>query len=180
MKPEYHKNFIKEDFYEKLILEIPWINRDAPRDECFMSRTDLEYSYGKGFIRTYKSVSMTETISAIMEEINSVHDTSYDICFLNYYKSGKEHLGWHADDSPEMDSEHPIGVISFGAEREIWVKPNGVTGNIPYEDRYLLNTGSLFVMPSGFQKSNMHKIPKSDRECGGRISLTFRKYKNPI
>lgn len=54
------------------------------------------------------------------------------------------------------------------------------TGNIPDEDKYLLADGSLFVMPSGFQKYYLHKIPKSDRECGGRISLTFRKYKNPV
>ena len=180
MKPEYYKNFVNGGLFDKLITEVPWVNRDAPRDECFMSLTPLEYTYGKGFTRTYKSIEMTESVKEVMDLINKTYNTEYDICFLNYYKSGKEHLGWHADDSPEMDSEHPIGVVSCGAERHIWVKLNGVTGNIPNEDKYLLGDGSLFVMPSGFQKFYLHKIPKSDRVCGGRISLTFRKYKNPV
>jgi hypothetical protein len=33
-------------------------------------------------------------------------------------------------------------------------------------------------MPAGFQIDNLHKIPKNDKPCGGRISLTFRKFKN--
>jgi alkylated DNA repair dioxygenase AlkB len=178
MKPEYYKNFIENGFYEKLVSEVPWANRDAPRDECFMSLKPLEYTYGKGFTRTYISITMTETVKKIMDLVNKTYNTEYDICFLNFYKSEKEHLGWHADDSPEMDENHPIGVISFGADRYIWVKLNGVTGNIPDEDKYLLEDGSLFVMPAGFQNYYLHKIPKNDKPCGGRISLTFRKYKN--
>ena len=86
-------------------------------------------------------------------------------------------MGWHADDSPEMDTTHPIAVVSFGAERFIWTKDKSCKGNIPDEDKYMLGDGSLFVMPAGFQENHLHKIPKSDRlDCGGRISLTFRKF----
>ena len=177
MKPEYLDCFDNPELFERLRNEIPWTNRDAPRDECFMAFESLEYSYGKGFTRTYTSVDMNELVQTIMTHVNLITDSSYDICFLNYYKSDKEHLGWHADDSPEMDENHPIAVVSFGAERYIWVKENGVTGNIPDEDKYLLKDGSLFIMPPGFQKEYLHKIPKHDRPCGGRISLTFRKYK---
>jgi hypothetical protein len=76
-----------------------------------------------------------------------------------------------------MDPEHPIAVVSFGAERYIWCKDKNYRGEIPGEDRYLLGSGSLFVMPKGFQDVNLHRIPKHDRPCGGRISLTFRKFK---
>ena len=180
MKPEYYSEFVDtvtEPLFDVLMEEIPWTNKDAPRDECFMSLEELEYTYGKGFTRTYKSTLMTKSVKSLMETINLVFGTSYDICFLNFYKSDKEHLGWHADDSPEMDENHPIAVVSFGAERYIWVKLNGVTGNIPAENKFLLENGSLFVMPAGFQKEYLHKIPKHDRPCGERISLTFRKYK---
>lgn len=43
-------------------------------------------------------------------------------CFLNKYDNQHQHLGWHADDFVGMDADAPIAVMSFGAEREIWVK----------------------------------------------------------
>jgi alkylated DNA repair dioxygenase AlkB len=55
----------------------------------------------------------------------------------------------------------------------------GIKGDIPDEDKFLLENGSLFIMPAGYQKDHVHKIPKHDRVCGGRISLTFRKYVEP-
>jgi len=176
MKPIYVDDYVKEKIFEKLRNEVSWLNREAPRDECFMSYIPLEYTYGKGFTRTYNSLEFNEAVIKIMDRLNSEFCSEYNVCFLNYYKSDKEHLGWHADDSPEMDTTHPIGVVSFGAERFIWVKNKDYKGNIPDEDKYLLGDGSLFIMPAGFQIDNLHKIPKNDKPCGGRISLTFRKF----
>lgn len=175
MKPEYTSKYT-DNIYDTLLNEVNWVNRDAPRDECFMSNIPLEYTYGNGFTRTYNSVEMHPAVLEIMNKLNSEFGTEYNVCFLNYYKSDKEHLGWHSDDSPEMDKDHAIAVISFGAERFIWCKDKDFKGNIPDEDKYLLEVGSLFVMPKGFQDVNLHKIPKNDRPCGGRISLTYRKY----
>lgn len=177
MKPEYKSKYT-DNLYDILLNEVNWVNRDAPRDECFMSNVPLEYTYGSGgFSRTYNSVDMHPKVLELMAKLNSEFGTDYNVCFLNYYKSDKEHLGWHSDDSPEMDKDHPIAVISFGAERFIWCKEMNFKGNIPDEDKYLLEVGSLFIMPTGFQEVNLHKIPKHDRPCGGRISLTFRRYK---
>lgn len=177
MKPVFIKDYIKDDLYNKLLNEVSWTNKEAPRDECFMSLIELEYTYGKGFTRTYKSLEMNKDVLSIMNTLNEEFNCEYNVCFLNYYKSEKEHLGWHSDDSPEMDSNNPIGVISFGAERYIWTKDKNYKGNIPDEDKYLLTNGSLFIMPIGYQDNNLHKIPKNDKPCCGRISLTFRKYK---
>lgn len=171
------ETFGKIELFDTLLSEVPWINKDAPRDECFMSSFPLEYTYGKGFTRSYKSIEFHPEVFRIMTTLNYQQHTSYNVCFLNYYKSDKEHLGWHADDSPEMDTTHPIAVISFGAEREIWVKEKGFSGNIPDHDKYNLPNGSLFTMLPGMQETHLHKIPKGDRVLGGRISLTFRKYK---
>jgi len=53
---------------------------------------------------------------------------------------------------------------------------NFVKGLLPQENRILLERGSLFVMPKGFQDTYFHRIPKHDRPCGWRISLTFRSF----
>lgn len=59
---------------------------------------------------------------------------------------------------------------------QLYWKEKGYKGVIPNNQKQLLEYGSLFVMPTGMQKTHLHKIPKHDRECGIRISLTFRNY----
>lgn len=171
MKPIYKSKYITEtEVFDWIMEETPFMNYDAPRDECFMSYKPMYYTYGEKNPRTYSSIEFSNTISLIMDKLNDEHDTDYDLCFLNYYQDEKNFLGWHADDSPEMDQTHPIAVVSFGAERDIWVKEFNTKGNVPDDDKYLLENGSLFIMPAGFQQKYLHRIPKHDRPCGPRIS----------
>ena len=158
---------------------INWEEReDAPRKEIFMANEELSYTYGMGRgIRTYDSVPMIPFVKDVMDKINSDYNYNLDICFLNYYKNEKMWLGWHSDDSPEIDQTEPIAVVSIGAERDIWVKTKDYKGVIPDEWRFNLKSGSLFMMLAGFQDNHLHKIPKWDKKCDWRISLTFRKYK---
>lgn len=177
MEPLYIEEDIRPGYYNDCLRETPWENRLAPRAECFMALKELEYTYGERFPRTYFSKPMSRFVTDVMNCINDDYQTSYNVCFLNYYSNHQQHLGWHADDSPGMDLDHPIAVISIGVVREIWYKKKGEKGNIPPEQKILLGDGSLFIMPKDFQRDHLHKIPKHSAVCSGRISLTFRKYK---
>lgn len=162
---------------EALRDEIAWWKRTDTRLEYFMADEKLSYSYGSGNgVREYFSEPYHPYVKGLQQKLNLEFGTNYNVCFLNRYDDQKMHLGWHADDSPNVDGDHPIAVVSVGAEREIWVRPNGSTGVVPDCDRYLLRSNSLFIMPSGFQRSHQHRIPKCDRACGTRISLTYRRY----
>lgn len=175
MKPDYLENFVEnpDEVFEDL-LKLNWMDVTEARREYFMSDIPRSYTYGKGNgIREYHSEPYSVVVLTIQKQLN----LAYNICFLNRYDHQKQHLGWHADDSPSMDSDHPIAVISFGAEREIWWKLQSENGNVPAENRQKLGHGSLFVMPARFQDTYYHKIPKCDRKCDTRISLTFRRYK---
>lgn len=99
-----------------------------------------------------------------------------DVCFLNYYDNEKNHIGWHADDSPEMDNERPIVIISLGAEREFWTCPKNNKENVT---KMILGNGSACVMLPHMQESFFHRIPKAGFKCGPRISLTYRGYLEP-
>jgi alkylated DNA repair dioxygenase AlkB len=183
IKPAVHydQHYVQSSYsiYEQLRNEVNWENREAPRAECFMADRPepLSYTYGVGAgQRTYTSIEMHPTVLGIMKMLNAEFYSKYNICFLNYYESEKQHLGWHADDSPSQDTNHPIAVVSFGADRFIYIKEKSYKGEIPESDRYLLSDGSLFIMPAKMQENYFHKIPKGDKPCGGRISLTFRKY----
>ena len=159
------------------MLKLDWLEATEARREFFMATEPIEYKYGKGINeRSYIAAPFSEEVTLIRDELNIGFGTNYNVCFLNRYDTQKNQLGWHADDSPSMDLSHPIAVVSFGAEREIWWKEQSYKGEIPPENRRRLQSGSLFIMPLGFQELYYHKIPKCDRECGIRISLTFRRY----
>lgn len=180
--PILHPDFEKEDLFPVLRDEVAWVNRQSPRDECFMAGPGAPrvYSYGNNNtirteLHTYTAVDMHPKVLSLMERLNAEFGTSYNVCVLNFYKDQHQHLGWHADDSPEQDLQHPIAVISFGAERYIWTRRKGESGPVPDSQKFLMKKGMVFVMPGGFQDTHFHRIPKHDRPCDGRISLTFRK-----
>ena len=175
----YIDDFINEELIHTFISEVDWIDETKMRRECFMADSEIEYTYlDYSGAPSYKSKPLHPKVSSILEEVNKKLGTTLDICFLNLYLEERNGLGWHSDDSHSIDHSNGIAVVSFGAEREIWWKRKGEKGLVPEENRKLLKNGSLFYMPPGFQDTHMHRIPKHDRACGPRVSLTFRKYKN--
>ena len=107
----------------------------------------------------------------LQDNLARLCERAFEVCFLNGYEDQKDHLGWHADDSPEMDDARPIGIISLGAEREIWFCPQDDKAAVT---RIKLEHGSLCLMLPGMQDTHFHRIPKAGFVCGERISLTFR------
>jgi len=196
--------------FREELLALPWETKRTARHEYFMAEKKMTYSYGNrqgGEQPTYTSKPFTEHVMHLMDWLNERMCAKFNACFLNKYDDEHQHLGWHADDFAGMDPNQPIAVVSFGAEREIWVKDKrgfpcpkcsatiekegswffcdckgtgwckgAPNGKQPAEQRFLLKEGSLFVMPVGYQDTHLHRIPKHDRPCGWRISLTFRSF----
>ena len=170
---------------EALIREVPWTRHTEARQECFMSTNPGEtYTYGVGRgTRTYTATEFTRSVGHVLRSLNAGGVTKaykgFNVCFLNLYANQHQHLGWHADDSPGMDHEHAIAVVSLGEPRELWWRAKGASGVVPAAQRVLLASGSLLVMPPGFQLTHQHRIPKGERAMGARASLTFRRYVPP-
>jgi len=160
----------------------PWIDRTSARRECFMSEGGgVSYTYGKGRgVRTYESGPYTEFVEGVLAEVNVEMAkrgwTAMNGCFLNCYDNDHQHLGWHADDFDKMDHTAPVVVVSFGEARDIWWRLNGEKGEVPLDQRQMLESGSLFIMPPGMQHTHQHRIPKGSRSMGARVSLTFRRF----
>lgn len=153
---------------------LDWQQREAPRKEYYVNDYNVPYTYGSGRgVRTYEPQPLHIAISYIRTKIEAYCDCRFEVCFLNYYVDGKDHLGWHADNSPEMDDARPIVSVSLGAEREIWFRPNDNQKEI---EKLLLENGSACIMAPGMQDTHQHRIPKAGFVCGERISLTFRGY----
>ena len=204
---EYKSDFLSDADYLADILweELEWLRIETtPRYEYYHALNGADYTYGSGRgVRTYKSQPLHNKIEAIWRLAENAANTKFDVVFLNGYKDQSDQLGWHADDSPEMDDNRPIAIVSLGAEREIWFreKPlnngdctscngsghydsNGSpkcgacdgTGKraLPVIEKLLLGNGSLCLMQPGMQDTHQHRIPKAGKVVGKRISLTFR------
>lgn len=71
--------------------------------------------------------------------------------------------------------KEPLSVACPDCHGHLWnsAPPNGKQ---PDDLRVKLEEGSIFIMPVGFQETHLHRIPKHDRPCAWRISLTFRSF----
>ena len=168
----YYPDWLDNPDIFNILWNLPWERRkDAPRRECWMNDFNRPYTYGKGAgERTYHPVEWCDTAKYIQAKIERIFGYRLEGCFINGYEGPKDSLGWHADDSPEIDANKPIAVISLGAEREIWFREIGSS----IIQKQLLGNGSLLLMAPNVQQSHQHRIPKHSADCGGRISLTYR------
>jgi len=204
---EHIDDFVPEHSHvlRTLLEELAWERRgDTPRHEYYCNDYPDPYVYGRGRgRRLYVPSPWHPAIVAVRTALEARTGTAFEVCFLNRYDDGSDHLGWHADDSPEMDDARPIAVVSLGAAREIWFRPKPPAlveaegdrrdGAVPDRrgierigagrrvdsgptERLLLTGGSLCLMAPGMQEAWQHRIPKASRPCGPRVSLTFRGY----
>lgn len=173
---QYHPNFIPtpDDLFRLLWIHLTWVRHDkVPRREYYSNDFDLPYTYGKGAgERTYEVQPWHPIMLDIRSQVQTLTGEVYETCFINGYDDGSDQLGWHADNSDEMDDRRSIAVVSLGAEREIWFRSNEEPKVI---EKLKLGNGSLCLMNPGMQDTHQHRIPKSSlNECGPRLSLTFR------
>lgn len=160
--------------FKRLVAELDWERRDtAPRSEYYCNDTPAPYTYGRGAgIRTYEPKPWHPLITDVRTALEAALDgVVLDVCFLNMYNDSRDWLGWHSDDSPEMDPNRPIVSVSFGAARAIEFRPVGTKSAT---DSLMLTPGSAAVMLPGTQATWEHRIPKVGYNVGPRISLTFR------
>ena len=181
----YHTDFLPASagaLFDQLRNELAWVRHGegtVPRMEYYVSKLGLPYTYGKGeFARTYQPQPTHDAIEAIRIGVEMYLDegVTFEVCFLNRYLNQSDHLGWHSDNSPEMDDGRPIAIVSFGVSREIQFRTIGSADQV---ERLVLEHNSLCFMAPGMQDTHQHRIPKAGRQCGERVSLTFRGYKEP-
>jgi alkylated DNA repair dioxygenase AlkB len=165
--------------YDELKM-LDWERRGStPRFEYYTNKFNVPYVYGRGRgVRRYDPKPPSPFIDDLRNDLEYHLGCDFDVCFLNRYEDLKDHLGWHSDDSPEMDDARPICIYSLGSEREIWFRPKG-DKNPDNVHKLLMENGSLVIMDAGMQLEWEHRIPKCDRRCGSRISLTYRGYISP-
>ncbi|MCW5752079.1 MAG: alpha-ketoglutarate-dependent dioxygenase AlkB [Alphaproteobacteria bacterium] len=96
----------------------------------------------------------------------------FNAVLLNLYRDGREQMGWHSDDEPELGPAPVVVSFSFGAARRFLFRSRPPL--MPARHEIMLEHGSGLVMRAGCQAGWQHALPRMTRLGAPRINLTFR------
>lgn len=114
----------------------------------------------------------TPELAAIRRRVEALSGHSFNSVLLNLYRDGRDGMGWHADDEPELGRNPAIASVSLGATRRFRLRHRR---NRAEPVTLALEPGSLLLMGGATQHHWVHAVPKTARPVGERINLTFRR-----
>jgi len=170
----------------RLRAEIPWVREPItmfgrtvmqPRRLCFMGDAGVVYRYSG---RNHAALDWHPAVAALLPGLERACERRFNCVLLNQYRDGRDSMGWHADDEPELGPAPVIASLSLGAPRRFMLRRrercSGKRGD-NCERRFELSPGhgSLLVMRGDLQRHWHHQVPRTRRPVGERINLTFRR-----
>jgi alkylated DNA repair dioxygenase AlkB len=105
-------------------------------------------------------------------------DCDFNICLVNVYETGKNTIGWHADNEEKGDV-NCIASVSLGSERRfsmLYKKPSDAGDDEKEKVTLTLESGSLLVMMHPCQEKYLHCVLPDKSVKEKRINLTFRRF----
>jgi alkylated DNA repair dioxygenase AlkB len=111
-------------------------------------------------------------LATLRERVEALTGHRFNGVLLNLYRDGRDGMGWHADDEPELGPDPVIASVSLGATRRFRMRHRSNRGARLAID---LEHGSLLLMCGATQHHWLHALPKTSRPAGERINLTFRR-----
>jgi alkylated DNA repair dioxygenase AlkB len=169
-----------ERVFTKLLGEIAWEQGAVkffgklvhePRLSAWIGDHDYTYSG-----RTVTRSAWTPLLLDLKERVERAAGAGFNAVLVNRYRSGRDSMGLHADDEPELGENPIVASLSFGASRRFVLEPKrGARSNPEERWSFELGDGDLLVMAGTCQHFYRHGVPKQPRVTGERINLTFRR-----
>ncbi len=141
--------------------------RYQPRYTAWHGEAGAEYGYSG--IRL-KPRPWNACLDSIRQRLQAVSGTRFNAVLLNWYRDGRDAMGWHADNEPELGPRPSIASVSFGAERDFHLRSNDKRWKISIP----LGHGSVLLMQGAMQHHWQHALPRRLRVNELRLNLTFR------
>lgn len=145
----------------------------VPRLSAWYGDPDALYSYSG--IRL-EPMSWSPVLREIREFVQDRCGTKFNSVLVNLYRDGRDGVGWHADDEPELGPEPTIASLSLGASRTFQLRHRA---DRSIRRSLVFHHGDLMVMAGTTQRCWVHQVPKTSLRVAPRINLTFRRVNGP-
>lgn len=140
----------------------------SPRLSCWIGEAGAVYRYSGASLVPR---GWTPALAALRERLQAELGTPFNSVLANLYRDGRDAMGWHSDDEPELGPEPVIASLSLGAPRRFVLRHRG---DPALKCVLVLGPGSLLVMRGPTQRYWKHALPRTAKPVGARINLTFR------
>jgi alkylated DNA repair dioxygenase AlkB len=146
---------------------------DSPRLSCWIGDPGAAYRYSGA---SFAPHPWPPALASVRAAVEAAAGARFDSVLANRYRDGRDAMGWHSDDEPELGAQPVIASLSLGAPRRFVLKPRAGRG-APADARlaFALPHGSLLVMAGDTQRNYRHALPRTAKPVGERINLTFRR-----
>jgi alkylated DNA repair dioxygenase AlkB len=138
-----------------------------PRLTAYYADPGVAYRYSGV---THESAPWPDYLLPVRRRVEGVAGAPFNSLLLNCYRDGRDSIGFHADDEPELGPDPVVPSVSLGATRTFVLRHNRTRQRV----RYGLTHGSLLIMGGATQRHWRHAVPKTEERVGTRINLTFR------
>lgn len=163
--------------------QVPWsVHRirifgrevDSPRLSCWIGDPQARYRYSGAL---FEPQPWPAALEPLRQRLRDTVGVDFNSVLANLYRDGRDAMGWHSDDEPELGVAPVIASLSLGATRRFALKHRRDP-----ERRLALELphGSLLVMSGATQRHYRHALPRTARPVGARINLTFRRILQPV
>lgn len=169
------------DLYQHCVTALAWEQPElmiagrvckVPRLTAWHGEAGARYTYSN---RSFDPAPLTAELQAVISELTDFTGAAYNSALANWYRSGDDSMGYHSDAEAELGPLPTIASLSLGATRRFLIKPRRDGASVGLD----LKVGDLLVMRGRSQRDFVHALPKSRRQVGPRINLTFRQIRLP-
>lgn len=161
---------------------IPWethviriYGRDvpSPRLSCWIGDPGASYAYSR---TRFEPRPWPRALAVLRARIEQACGAGFNSVLANLYRDGRDAMGWHSDDEPELGPAPVIASLSLGAERRFVFRRKPARGAAAERAALELRLphGSLLRMAGASQRLYQHALPRMARVRAPRINLTFR------
>ncbi len=176
-QPHFFSPKESSHFYKILLNEQIWQRQSIQLfGKKVMQPRKIDWAADEGVNYKYSGLSLpskpwSKPILAIKQKVEIWMGCSFNSVLANLYSDGKEYMGWHQDNEPELGLLPTIVSVSFGATRTFSLKSK----SLPHQKINIeLTSGSVLVMKGKCQFFWKHSLPKRLKVVEPRINLTFR------
>jgi alkylated DNA repair dioxygenase AlkB len=178
----FFSQFFSEKDSDRLLNDLnrttAWNQETIETEDAAIKLPRLTAWYGDpGRTYTYSTITMepapwTEPLLEIKARIEQVSETGFNTVLLNLYRDGRDAVGWHSDDEPELGEMPVIGSVSFGGARTFRLRHKK---RKELQVELELTHGSCLLMRGATQRFWRHQVPRTEDWVEPRINLTFRR-----